>query len=453
MSPPTTRSSPRSTGPRSTAPRSTGLGPGDDRRDLPRGGGSAAAVLRTVLDHGPVARSHIGAATGLSPAAVSRQTADLISLGLLRELPAAACGPRAGRPSVPIDVDTETHLACGVHIAVPSVTFGLVDLRGRTVAREQVPHRGDADSTLSLIARHLPGFLRRHAGSRRVLGLGVVTGGHVDTRSGTVIEHEPLGWRNLPLGPLLAARTGLPVTVDGHSRALAQAEILFGDPRARSSLVHLFVGHVVDAAIATDGVVHRGLRSAAGGVAHLRLAGQDQPCPCGGRGCAQVALSDRALVATAVEHGVIPRPDLGLLLRAVAEGESAVVELLRRRLRAIARVVATLLDMLDPEVLVLTELGTIHRPHLLPDLFEEIAAHSRTCRDPELVVRPSSFGVDVLAIAAGATVLDFVHRSPRTLRNAGGPVPVPVPPPAWAAFATYSGSGLEIFLFDPKLLT
>ncbi|WP_374212819.1 MarR family transcriptional regulator, partial [Frankia sp. CiP3] len=49
--------------------------------------GSAAAVLRAVLDHGPVARTLIGRATGLSPAAVSRQTADMISLGLLREAP------------------------------------------------------------------------------------------------------------------------------------------------------------------------------------------------------------------------------------------------------------------------------------------------------------------------------------------------------------------------------
>ncbi|ORT97019.1 serine/threonine protein kinase, partial [Frankia casuarinae] len=56
--------------------------------------GSAAAILRAVLDHGPVARTAIGRATGLSPAAVSRQTAGLISLGLLRELPASSLAPR-----------------------------------------------------------------------------------------------------------------------------------------------------------------------------------------------------------------------------------------------------------------------------------------------------------------------------------------------------------------------
>ncbi|OHV46718.1 serine/threonine protein kinase [Parafrankia soli] len=406
----------RSANPPTISP--TGLaGPGNDRRDTSKGAGSAAAVLRAVLDHGPVARGFIGTATGLSPAAVSRQTADLISLGLLRELPVAAGAPRAGRPSVPLDVDTDTHLACGVHIAVPMLTFGIVDLRGRVVAREELPHRGEADDTLSTIVRHLPGFLRRHAGHRRVLGLGVVTGGHVDARTGVVVEHEPLGWRDLPLGPLLAARTGLPVSVDGHARALAQAEILFGEPRARASLVHLFVGHVVDAAIATGGVVHHGLRSAAGGVAHLNLPGADLPCSCGGRGCAQTALSDRALLVKAVELGAIPRPEAELLLGAARAGDDLVVGLLRQRLRGVARIAATLLDMLDPELLVLTEMSAIYLPHLLPDLYEEIARLSRACGDPERVVRPSSFGTDVLAVAAAATVLDSVHRSPRTVHT------------------------------------
>ncbi len=82
-----------------------------------------------------------------------------------------------------------------------------------------------------------------------MLGLGVVTGGRVDPQRGVVVERQPLGWRDVPVRKVLATATSLPVYVDGHARALAQAEILFGDQRARRSLVHLFVGNVVDAAM------------------------------------------------------------------------------------------------------------------------------------------------------------------------------------------------------------
>jgi predicted NBD/HSP70 family sugar kinase len=398
-------------------------------------GGSAAAVLRAVLDHGPVARAGIGQATGLSPAAVSRQTADLISLGLLRELPEAQrATPRAGRPHIPVDVDAARHLVCGVHIAVPLLTFGLVDLRGRVVASERVEHDGDPAAVLKLISRHLPDFVRRHGERRRspagrfarddahaaapgqLLGVGVVSGGLVDARNGTILEHAPLGWRDVPVGASLRAATGLPVHVDGHARALAQAEILFGDPRARRSLVHLFAGHVVDAAIAMDGTVLRGQRSAAGGVAHLRIPGSTEPCPCGGTGCAEATLSERVWLARAAADGSIRRPDIHLLAETVAAREPAALELVRTRLRLTSRLIAMLIDMIDPEVVVLTELGTLQLPELIAQVHAEVAAHSRSCSAPEQVVRPTSFGSGVLAVAAAAGILGAVHRSPRSVR-------------------------------------
>lgn len=380
-----------------------------------RASGSAAAVLRAVLDRGPVARAVIGQATGLSPAAVSRQTADLISLGLLRELPSVSVSPRAGRPHVPLDIDTERYLACGVHISVPKVTFGLVDLRGKAVASESVPHQGDPRQVLTLVGRHLPGFVRRHRGDGQLLGLGVVTGGRVDTRDGVVVEHGPLGWRNVPVGQVLSEDTGLPVYVDNHARALAQAEVLFGEPRSRRSLVHLFVGNVVDAAIAIGGTVLHGPRSGAGDVAHLRLPGSDQRCRCGGSGCAEATLTEGVWLERATAAGIIARPDVTLLVAAALDGEARAVAMLRARLRLIGRLVAVLLDLIDPEVLVLTEAATISIPHLMSDLYDEVAVHSRRCVALDQVVRPSSFGPDVLAVAAGASLLDAVHRIPRSL--------------------------------------
>lgn len=69
------------------APPTHGRGP------LPTEGGGAGAVLRSVLTGGPLTRSAVGRATGLSPAAVSRHTADLSGLGLLRELPRRTARP------------------------------------------------------------------------------------------------------------------------------------------------------------------------------------------------------------------------------------------------------------------------------------------------------------------------------------------------------------------------
>ncbi|MDX6316332.1 MAG: hypothetical protein QOF84_3596 [Streptomyces sp.] len=382
-------------------------------------GGGTAAVLRAVLHGGPLARTALARATGLSPAAVSRYTAELIGLGLLRELPPPAGPPRAGRPQVPVDIDPSHHAACGVHIALDFTTYAVVDLRGRVVAHERRPHLGEARGVLDDIRRHLPRFLARHTAGRSVLGLGVVTGGWVDSEQGTVVEHTPLGWRDVPVRRVLAAATRLPVHVDGHARALAQAELLFGAGAGRSELVQLFVGNVVDAAIAAGGTVLRGRRSGAGDVAHLALGGPARhACACGRTGCLQAAVSELAVAERAFEAGVIPAPEFPLLIALAAEGNRRAVRVLRERLRTVGRAAALLLDLINPEVLVVAEQAAIHFPELLPDLYEEVAAHSHLCADPERAVVPTSFGTRVLAVAAGAVVLDAVYRRPMELRTA-----------------------------------
>lgn len=374
----------------------------------------AAAVLRAALYRGPLARSAISRQTGLSPAAVSRHSAELLALGLVHEPQQPPSEPRPGRPRIPLDIDTSHHLAAGVHIAVPQLTFSLTDLRGRVVAQEQAPRRDTPTAVLQDIAAQLPGFLRRHSGGRSVLGLGLVTGGWVDPDSGVVVENSALGWRDVPLRQTLRSATRLPIHVDSHARALAQAELLFGAGQDRD-LVHLFVGNVVDAAFTAGGATLRGRRHGAGGIAHLPVPGSDIRCPCGGTGCLQATVSDRAVAERAAAAGIVPRPEIGLLLSAAVRGDVRALELCRERLRLIAPSVALLLDMLSPDVLVLTEAVTLRLPGLLPVLHQEVA--TRTRQPVAQLVRPSSFGALALAVAAGTPVLAAVHRDPLALRT------------------------------------
>ena len=375
----------------------------------------AAAVLRAALRRGPLARTTISRETGLSPAAVSRHAAELMALGLVYEPREPPSAPRPGRPRIPLDIDTGRHLAAGVHIAIPQLTFSLTDLRGRVVAQERAPRRATPTAVLQDIAALLPGFLRRHAGGRSVLGLGVVTGGWVDPESGVLVENSALGWRDVPLRQTLRSATRLPIHVESHARALAQAELLFGAGQ-QGDLVHLFVGNVVDAAIAAGGVLLRGRRNGAGGIAHLPVPGSTTPCPCGGTGCLQATVSDRTMAERAVAEGIVPRPELTLLLTAAAAGDARALKLCRARLRQIAPAVALLLDMISPDLLVLTEAVTLYLPELLGVLHQEVAA--RTRQPVEQLVRPSSFGPGALAVAAGTPVLAAVHQDPLALRTA-----------------------------------
>ena len=393
--------------------RSRPLDTGDGRR-----GQNAAAVLRAVLDQGPVARSTIGRITGLSGAAVSRQLAELAELRLVRERPVRAPRPAVGRPHVPVDLDVRHHVAAGVHIAVLHSTLVLMDLRGRVLAEERVPHGPDRSppTVLADLATRTAAFLDAHGAGRRPLGVGVATGGWVDPAGGVVVRHRGLDWRDVPVGPLLGERLGLPVSVDGHSRALAHAEQLFGEERerARSSLVHLFVGNVVDAAIATGGSVHEGPNAAAGHVSHLPVGG-DAPCACGRRGCLAATAAERAVAGRAVAAGRLPTPRFADVLAALDADERWALDLLRDRVRVVGRAAALLLDVINPEVLVVCEAGTARRPELLADLRAEVARHSHRGGEVARRVVAGSFGRQALGVAAGSVVLRETYERPLEL--------------------------------------
>ncbi|MGV9272119.1 ROK family protein [Streptomyces griseosporeus] len=367
---------------------------------------SASVILRSVLEHGPVARSTIARLTGLSPASVTDYCALFAERGLIREAAAPRQARGVGRPHVPLDLDDRRHVVGGVHVAVPYTTVALLDLRGRVVARRELAHDpADPVRVLTRAADALAELLASAPGSR-ALGIGCAAGGWVDHEAGTIVDHPLLGWRDVPVREVLQQRTGLPVHGDGHARALVNAERLFGRARGSRSVLHLFAGNVVDAAFATHDEVHHGPRSQAGAIAHLPLPGGGEPCGCGRRGCLQAELSERTLCRRARAAGVTDGVNPVHVVRAAAAGDPVAVRLLVERARMTGRAVALLLDVLNPETVVVTEIGSIHREDCLEALRAAVGAERAAS------VLPTSFPDAVLAVAGGAVALDALYRDP-----------------------------------------
>ncbi|MER5730123.1 ROK family protein [Streptomyces sp. NPDC002138] len=386
-----------------------------------RAAANAAAVLRTVLDHGPIARSAVSGRCGLSPAAVSRQTTLLLRRGLLREVPAPPAGPgtAAGRPRIPLDLHTGAvggPLAGALHIGVRACLLGLVDLRGQVLARRTLPHEQGLppDRLTGRIATELARFLAEFGGDRPLLGVGAALGGWIRPDPGTVVRHTALGWHDVPLAASLTQALGLPVRVDNHARAVGHAEILFGHPEARRSLVHLFIGNVVDAAFGIEGAVHQGPGAAAGDVAHLPVPGSAVPCACGRTGCLQATASDTALGAEAVRRGIVPDPSVALLVDAAATGDPRADALLRERARAVGRAAALLLDVFNPAVMVITELSSVLHEGYLDDIRSAAAELSPGAAGPGRIVAPHA-GPAVLPQAAATVLLGPLFRDPAGL--------------------------------------
>jgi predicted NBD/HSP70 family sugar kinase len=395
------------------------IGDRPERRRRQQRVDTASVTLRTVLDQGPVARSTIARATGLSPATITAHVAEFASRGLVRELPVSTVNG-LGRPHVPVDLEPDLAVG-GIHIGLEETTVALLDLRGGVRAQHLAPHGGEPpESVVKQAADVLRGLWAGCAPGMRLLGVGVATGGWVDPRSGVLAEHVLLGWREVKVAALLERLLGVCVRIDSHARSLARAEQLFGDTRSRESVLTLFVGNVVEAAFALGDDMIRGPRSHAGVVAHLPVPDSDVPCDCGRVGCLQAVVSERRIIRLALAAGCIDRPHIDEVVAAAGSGDDRARGLLRDRAAQVGRAAATISDLLNPAIIVVMENGVIHFPDCLGVLRAEFALHAASERDPADVVIATSFPDDRLAIAAGGVMLDAVYRDPLAFTEGSG---------------------------------
>ncbi|GAB3744401.1 ROK family protein [Amycolatopsis oliviviridis] len=356
---------------------------------------NTAAVLQLLVQRGPLARSDIAKELSLNHGSVSRIIEPLLSSGVVRELVERSTG--IGRPRVPVELDSSSRYAVGVHLGLERTTAGLIDLAGHCV-RTHAEDRDPADSVATL--RHAADLAAELAASAPgpVLGIGVTAGGEVDRENGRVVRNDVLGWTDVGVAGPLRERTGLDVVVDGNVCALLGAELTFGAGLGRHDVSYLFVGNVAEtgflsrpAGTSSNGIIQ-------GGFARLMVPGLTDDGYARFGECG----TDVALLAAARSAGV-PVTSLTDLIR-LADTDPVASGLLEARSAQVARVADTVFDLMRPDVIILGGSGAPS------DRWLEAVRDRVETTPPQVLVRPRSQGNPLVTAAAGLVVRAFFTR-------------------------------------------
>jgi predicted NBD/HSP70 family sugar kinase len=248
---------------------------------------------RTVLGlvrSGALSRASIAEAAGLTPQAVSKIVARLISAGLLEETGAVRDGGR-GKPRMSLQLRPEGAYAYGAYVDRDELRVVRLDLTGEVVSASVVPLA--PMFTPSDVLEALAGLVEP---GEKVLGLGIGIAGPLDFRDGVVSPNGLPGWSSVPLRALAEERLGLPVVVDKDTNAAVLAEA-WRRPLRDAAVV--FVGTGLGVGLLLDGEVHRGARSGAGEFGHTTIQIDGPLCVCGRRGCVEAVHAAAAGVEAA----------------------------------------------------------------------------------------------------------------------------------------------------------
>ncbi|MFJ2189028.1 ROK family protein [Kitasatospora sp. NPDC087861] len=317
------------------------------------------AVLALLLAESPLSRVELARRTGLSSTAVTKAARPLIDDGYLHELPPERTAPGAGRPVNPLAVTPDREFFVGVKISADTLFGTVCDLRARmrTTAVRPLGER-DPAAVCALLTDLVGELLDARPEYRaRTRHLGIAVSGDVDRPRGRVRYSVLPGWRDVPLAETVAAATGLIVTVENDVKALTAAEHWYGEGIGTEYFALVTIGAGIGSGIVVNGELVTGAYGVAGEMGHISIDPVGPRCHCGQVGCVEAVASSDAILATVRRATDDPDLDFDGAVQLARGGEPAARDAFARAGHAIGTGIATLVNLLGPERVVVTGEG------------------------------------------------------------------------------------------------
>lgn len=259
----------------------------------------------------------------------------------------------------------------GVDLGGTSLRALVVDGRNRILAVVKTPTKvsGKAGDVIEDIAEAVKEAVKV-AGVRLgdIAAVSIGAPGAIDAVHGVVREAPNLGWKDVALGTELRKLLGRPVLVNNDVNVGVVGEHALGAGRGARELVGIFVGTGIGGGIIAHGRLYQGSRGAAGEVGHMVLEVNGPLCACGRRGCSEALASRTAMerdVRAAIKAGkksaVLKimkerrrdRMTSSVIARALKKNDPVMRKVIKRAQRYLGILVASVVNLLDPEVVVI----------------------------------------------------------------------------------------------------
>lgn len=309
-------------------------------------------VLDTIRQRQPLSRADISATIGLNKATVSSLVSELIDCHLVTEIgPGESSG---GRKPTLLLFNKHAGFAIGVDIRVSDLLAVLVDLEGNVIREKSVPLEDVTPTnvvdqirkTIRLISRKIPDS------PYGIVGIGIGVPGLVDENN-QVVSAPNLGWDQIDLMTILASEFDTNVHIDNEANAGAIGEKLFGAGVDARNLIYLSIGVGIGAGIIVGGELYRGASNFSGEVGHMTIAEDGPLCRCGNRGCWETLASEKTLMNRFNQHSPDSPSKYEDILNAAKKGDATAIELFKEIGSQLGVGLANLINILNPELIVI----------------------------------------------------------------------------------------------------
>jgi glucokinase len=251
------------------------------------------------------------------------------------------------------------------------------------------PQRGPdaAVADIAAMAEEVIGEATGSEGGSRsdVLGVGIGCPGPLDLETGVIGATPNLGWEGYPIRDRIAEALGLPASLDNDANCATYGEWWQGAGRGTGSLVGVTLGTGIGGGFVEGGRILRGASGSACEIGHMTIALEGRRCGCGNDGCLEAYASGPAIAARAREGlreghaSILPElvDDLETLTaatvyEALTLGDAFAQDVMTETARLLAVGLANLVNLFNPEMIVVVGGVTRAGEHLFEPLRSEV---------------------------------------------------------------------------------
>ena len=263
----------------------------------------------------------------------------------------------------------------GVDLGGTNIVAGAMTADGsRHLAMRSIPtnsavgDEGVADRIVGLVEAVILDTMEQHGSSRRdFIGIGVGAPGPLDREKGIVLVAPNLGWKDFPLRQRIQERLHLPTTLDNDANCATFGEWWQGAARGGRNVVGLTIGTGIGGGLILNGALYHGSSDMAGEIGHTTIDLNGRHCKCGNYGCLEAYASGPAIATRAREvlvreegESAIPAMVKGrldditaqIVYDAATNGDEVANEIVRDTARYLGAGVANLLNIFNPDIVV-----------------------------------------------------------------------------------------------------
>ena len=306
--------------------------------------------------------------------------------------------------------------AVGIDLGGTNIKGGLVHPDGSVILKKSIKTEasGGTEHVVGRIAQLVRDLMAEGGvGKDTVAAVCVGSPGPLDSRTGVVHETPNMGWRNVPLGDLLADKLGMRVFVENDANVAAFGEAWAGVARDSRCTIMLTLGTGIGGGIIMNGGLWRGVTDTGAELGHMTINFDGPLCGCGNRGCIEAYASATAVarrMKEAVQAGRAStlavrikageEADSEQIYNAAAAGDSLAREIFEQTGCYLGIAIANYINIFNPDCIVLHG-GMVNAGDMLTaPLWKEVKKRSFEPSLKKLRIVPSALRGDAGIVGA-----------------------------------------------------